>query len=82
MRARCAPTWKQPIFRAVGSQGSYLSNAGVALGGGVDIKIWLLHVPPEVRYAHWAKDRTVTAFIAYPSKENQTEFLIGIGLGR
>jgi len=66
-----------PIFRHVGSQGSYLSNSGFALGGGVDIKVLLIRVTPEVRFSRWGGD-TASTFIAAPSQLNQAEFLIGI----
>jgi hypothetical protein len=67
-----------PIFRAVGASGSYLSNQGFTLGGGVDIKLLVLRVSPEIRYSRWGKDATVTGFLAAPSNINQAEFLIGV----
>lgn len=67
-----------PIFRAVASAGSYLSNQGFAIGGGVDIKILLVRVAPEIRYSRWGQDATVTGFLAAPSNINQAEFLIGV----
>ena len=72
-----------PIFRAVGSQASYLSKAGAAFGGGVNIQIWKLRIMPELRYSRWGHDATVvSAVTAFPSNVNQAEFLIGIGFGR
>ena len=73
-----------PIFRAVGSQASYLSKAGVALGGGVNIQIWKIRIMPELRYSRWGHDAAVSVpgFIAALSNVNQAEFLIGIGFGR
>ncbi|HUJ48963.1 MAG TPA: hypothetical protein VLW25_02165 [Bryobacteraceae bacterium] len=69
-----------PIFRAVGSQASYLSKAGAAFGGGVNIQIWKLRIMPELRYSRWGHDATVvSAVAAFPSNVNQAEFLIGIG---
>jgi hypothetical protein len=68
-----------PIFRAVGSQASYLSNSGVALGGGVNIQIWKIRIMPELRYSRWGHDGAVAALTAFPSNVNQAEFLIGIG---
>ena len=67
-----------PIFRTVGSSGSYLSNGGFAMGGGVDIKLLLVRVSPEIRYSRWGQDATVTSFLAAPSNINQAEFLIGL----
>jgi len=73
-----------PIFRAAGHDASYLSNSGVALGGGVNIQIWKLRIMPELRYERWGHDATVSTVgaIAFPSNVNQAEFLIGIGFGR
>ena len=68
-----------PIFRAVGSQGPYLSNSGAALGGGLDIKILRLRVMPEIRYSRWGGDAVVANLVASPSNLNQVEFLIAIG---
>jgi hypothetical protein len=67
-----------PIFRQVGSQGSYLSNSGFALGGGVDFKLLLVRITPELRYSRWGGDGRVQFFNAPPSQLNQAEFLIGI----
>jgi hypothetical protein len=66
-----------PIFRAVGARSSYLSNDGFAIGGGVDIKLLVLRVSPEIRYSRWGKDATVD-FLAAPSNINQAEFLVGL----
>jgi hypothetical protein len=72
-----------PVFRAVGSQASYLSKAGAAFGGGVNIQIWKIRIMPELRYERWGHDATVvSAVTAFPSNLNQAEFLIGIGFGR
>jgi hypothetical protein len=68
-----------PIFRAVGSQGSNLSKDGFALGGGVDLKVLLVRVTPEVRYSRWGSDATGgPGYRVLPSNRNQAEFLIGI----
>src|SRR5258708_4319682 len=37
-----------PIFRHFGSEASYLSNSGFALGGGIDFKVLLVRVSPEL----------------------------------
>jgi hypothetical protein len=66
-----------PIFRHVGSQASYLSNSGFALGGGVDLKLWLVRITPELRYSRWGGDAAMT-FTVPPSQLNQAEILLGI----
>ena len=68
-----------PIFRAVRSGGSYLSNAGFSLAGGLEIKILRLRVLPEIRYSHWGSDAIARSSINYPSNKEQAEFLIGLG---
>jgi hypothetical protein len=68
-----------PVFRAVGGRGSYLSNSGAALGGGLDIKILRVRVMPEIRYSRWGSDSTAANLAAFPSNLNQAEFLIAIG---
>jgi len=67
-----------PIFRHVGSQASYFSNSGFALGGGIDLKLLLVKITPELRYSRWGGDARVQFFNAPPSQLNQAEFLIGI----
>ena len=67
-----------PIFRHVGSQGSPLSNSGFALGGGIDLKLPLVRITPELRYSRWGGDATIPGFLAAPSQLNQAEFLIGL----
>jgi len=68
-----------PIFRHVASDASYLSKKGFALGAGVNFKLLLLKVTPEIRYSHWGSDATPSRFFTIvPSKQNQAEFLIGV----
>src|ERR1700676_885462 len=40
-----------PLFRHVGSQGPYLSISGFALGGGIDLKLLLVKITPELRFS-------------------------------
>ena len=67
-----------PIFRYVGSRASYLSNGGFALGAGVDVKLLLVRITPELRYSRWGSDSTPSLPFISPSKQNQAEFLIGL----
>ena len=69
-----------PIFRNVSGGGSYLSHSGIALGGGVDVKIWKLRVMPEFRYSRWGSDAAASPNAPqYPSNQNQAEFLVALG---
>jgi hypothetical protein len=67
-----------PIFRYVGSRASYLSNNGFALGGGIDFKIPLVRISPEVRFSRWGGDSASRPRLLPPSNGNQAEFLIGL----
>jgi hypothetical protein len=67
-----------PIFRTVSSQTSYMSNKGFAIGAGVDFKLLLVTVTPELRYTRWGSDTTPRGVIVYPSNQNQGQFLIGL----
>jgi hypothetical protein len=69
-----------PIFRYVASKVQYLSNSGFALGAGVDVKVLLVRIAPELRYSHWGSD-SASALVNVslpPSNKNQVEFLIGL----
>jgi hypothetical protein len=69
-----------PIFRYVASKVQYLSNSGFALGTGVDVKVLLVRIAPELRYSHWGSD-AASALVNVslpPSNKNQVEFLIGL----
>jgi len=67
-----------PAFRAIGDSGGGLSNKGFAIGGGIDVKVLLVRVTPELRYTRWGSD-TVNPAIPYaPSNQNQAQFLLGI----
>ena len=69
-----------PIFRVAGSDLDFLSNKGLAVGLGLELKMSKLRVAPEVRYARWGSDNglTVGNVVSVASKSNQGEFLIGI----
>lgn len=68
-----------PTFRALASGASYLSGSGIALGGGVEVKLFRLRLEPEIRYTHWGSD-TPLAITAgrTPSNVNQAAILLGI----
>jgi hypothetical protein len=69
-----------PIFRYVASKITYLSSSGLALGAGVDFKLLLVRISPELRYSHWAQDSSspLRNVSLPPSNQNQAEFLIGL----
>lgn len=81
-----------PAFRTTTEDTQYLSNHGIAVGGGIDIKLLFLHLSPEIRYIRWASDSSAsTASIPAGtslsrlssqgqahSNLNQVEFLVGL----
>jgi hypothetical protein len=69
-----------PIFRYVASKVPYLSSSGFALGAGVDFKLLLVRIGPELRYSHWGHDSaSPLRNLSLPaSNQNQAEFLIGL----
>jgi Outer membrane protein beta-barrel domain len=67
-----------PIFRYVAARASYLSNAGFAIGGGIELKLLLIKLSPEIRFSRWGSDAATSFVNAPPSNLNQAEFLIGL----
>lgn len=81
-----------PSFRTTTNNTGYLSNHGIAVGGGLDIHALFLHVSPEIRYTRWGSDsnagsasitagQTLVQFSNQgqaSSNVNQVEFLVGI----
>jgi len=69
-----------PIFRYVASKVPYLSNTGLAIGAGVDFKLLLIRISPELRYSHWGHDSAspLRNVSLPPSNQSQAEFLIGL----
>lgn len=69
-----------PTFRYVGSKVPYLSNTGFALGAGVDVKVLVVRIAPELRYSHWGSDGSspLRNVSLPPSNQSQVEFLIGL----
>jgi len=69
-----------PSFRTVGSDLSFLSNKGVTVGLGVELKVSRLRIAPEIRYTRWGSDvkPSVGTLVSIASNSNQGEFLVGI----
>ena len=69
-----------PNFRVAGSDLSFVSNKGLAVGLGVELKISKLRIAPEVRYTRWGSDTKLTVgnVVSVASNTNQGEFLVGI----
>jgi len=54
------------------------TTRGFVMGGGVDVKVLLIHISPEVRYTRWGSAHFVDPLGLISSKQNQAEFLVGI----
>jgi hypothetical protein len=66
-----------PSFRTVSGDIKYLSNDGVTVGAGADVRALILRISPEFRYTHWGKDSSGRLATTAASKQNQLEFLVG-----
>jgi opacity protein-like surface antigen len=51
---------------------------GFVIGGGLDVKLLLIHVSPEIRYTHWGSQHFIDPNGLLHSNQNQGEFLVGI----
>jgi len=51
---------------------------GYVMGGGVDVKVLLIHISPEVRFTRWGAKHFIDPNGLLNSKQNQAEFLLGI----
>ncbi|MCX6631125.1 MAG: outer membrane beta-barrel protein [Candidatus Solibacter sp.] len=51
---------------------------GYVMGGGVDVKVLLIHISPEVRFTRWGAKHFIDPNGLLNSKVNQAEFLVGI----
>ena len=52
------------------------SNAGVATGLGMQVRLAFLHISPEVRFTHWKADQQADPYLH--ANQNQVEVLLGI----
>ncbi len=54
------------------------TTRGFVLGGGVDVKLLVIHITPEVRFTRWGAKQFSDPTGMFNSKQNQAEFLVGI----
>jgi opacity protein-like surface antigen len=54
------------------------TTRGFVLGAGLDVKVLLIHIAPEVRFTRWGAKHFVDPNGLLKSKQNQAEFLVGI----
>jgi opacity protein-like surface antigen len=51
------------------------TTIGYVMGGGVDVKVLIIHISPEVRFTRWGNQHLMSSLVN--SKQNQAEFLVG-----
>lgn len=51
---------------------------GFVLGGGLDFKLLVIHIQPEIRYTRWGAHHFLDPSGLLHSNENQGEFLLGV----
>ena len=57
---------------------AHKTTRGYVLGAGLDIKLLVLHIQPEVRFTRWGAQHFVDPNALLHSNLNQGEFLVGI----
>ena len=79
---------KQDVRTAIASTGVISSSSpnelnektttGFVMGVGLDVKVLLIHVSPEIRYTRWGAKHFLDPNGGLSSNQNQAEFLVGI----
>jgi hypothetical protein len=54
------------------------TTRGYVLGAGLDLKLLLIHITPEVRLTRWGAKHFIDTTGLVNSKQNQAEFLVGL----
>jgi hypothetical protein len=76
------PTFRrlQSVLRFDPRKQNDAGGTGVVFAGGLEAKILLLKIAPEVRYTHWGSQSFLDGANALiRAKQNQTQFLVGFG---
>ena len=54
------------------------TTTGFVLGAGLDVKVLLIHISPEIRYTRWGAKHFLDPNGGFGSNQNQAEILVGI----
>jgi hypothetical protein len=54
------------------------TTRGYVLGGGLDLKLLIIHITPEVRLTRWGAKHFIDPTGIVNSQQNQAEFLLGL----
>lgn len=60
------------------SQLNHSNTRGFVAGGGLDIKVLVVHIQPEIRYTRWGAQHFFDPSGLLHSNQNQGEFILGI----
>jgi hypothetical protein len=73
-------TVSNTVGNLTNSASTGLKNSGTTggvVGAGLDLRLLILHISPEIRYTRWTSQHfTVANLLA--SQQNQAEFMVGI----
>ena len=58
---------------------NHRSNFGIVLGAGVEVKLLVLRISPEIRYQGWALTNIQSALGSFRSNRNLATFTVGFG---
>ncbi|HEX5430928.1 MAG TPA: outer membrane beta-barrel protein [Bryobacteraceae bacterium] len=58
---------------------NHRSNFGIVVGAGLELKILVLRIAPEIRYTGWTRRDFVSSTGLFQSNRNQATFEVGIG---
>jgi hypothetical protein len=72
----CGGITSGPTHSSSDSHLNSRSNAGVAAGLGMQVRLAFLHISPEVRYTHWKADQQPDPYLY--ANQHQVELLLGI----
>lgn len=64
-----------PVFYKVTGLPSFGSTSGIAFGAGVDVKVPLIRLTPELRYQRRFNDKTIGGL---PQNLNQVDLMLGV----
>jgi hypothetical protein len=59
------------------SELQHKTTRGIVFGGGLNIRLLVVHIIPEIRYTHWNQEHFTVSGLIH-SNTNQGEFLLGI----
>lgn len=65
-------------YRHIANANNDPNTGGFTIGGGLDLKLLMLRVAPEIRYVHWGTPAYDLGEGVLVSSSNQADFLLGV----